>query len=286
MPDAVFAALYFLHWQMTRHGSRFAARTASSDARPDVGQWQRHIDAADAEVLPELLAGLLARYQFRGIKPGVTIALGAWSRNEWKLVLRADIPTPLEVLRMQTSGARPVTVLTDPQRMLRPVLTKPDGFAFMLHDLEHAYKFFHDRRLHTLQRALFFALAVAVERGLFADYLCENEFRARFDYLVSDMNTHPLHSLHYLRAILVDYYSRRELGGLRGPLSVHARADIARVLRALGECGGLGKAADAALRALGDGAAGEHEVRVIEDSLEASLCVRPPPARDNVPRVL
>jgi hypothetical protein len=270
MPDAVFAALYFLHWQMERHGSRFAARTVASDARPDVDCWQRRIDAARADELPELLSELLARYQFRGVKPGVTIALGAWLRNAWTLVLRADIPAPLEVLRMQTRGARPVTVLTDPQRMLQPVLTKADAFAFLLHDLEHAHKFFHDPRLHALQRALLSALAVAVERRLFDAYLNESEFRARFDYLISDMNTHPLHSLHYLRAILVDYHLRRELCGLRGPLSVHARADVARVLRALGECGGLGAAADAALRALSDGGAGERETRAIEDGLVAS----------------
>ncbi len=35
-------------------------------------------------------------------------------------------------------------------------------------------------------------------------------FAQKFDYLISDMNTHAMHSLQYLQAILIDFHLRRE----------------------------------------------------------------------------
>ena len=90
------------------------------------------------------------------------------------------------------------------------VLNKSDAFAFFRHDLEHAYKFYHSPALYTGQCAFFARLETAFDRGVFAPYFDDAEFVTRFHYLMSDMNTHPEHSRQYLRAILIEFYRRRE----------------------------------------------------------------------------
>jgi hypothetical protein len=147
--------------------------------------------------------------------------------------LREDIPPPYEVLRMQAGGARAVTALTSPARLGKPVLHKPDAFAFFVHDLEHAYKFYFSPALHAGQRAFFTRLEAACDRGVFAPYLAEAEFTARFHYLMSDMNTHPEHSRQYLRAILVECHLRREGKTPAHALSPAAERAIEDVLRAV-----------------------------------------------------
>ena len=208
--DSVFAALYFLNWQIATHGKAFASRKRKHDPRPDMAIWLAAMETQEGETLRAQLLDWVGRYQFRGVIANVPVALGQWLRGAWPIVVREGIPGPREVLRMQARGARPVTVLADYPRLRKPVLNKSNAFAFFLHDLEHAYKFFHSTELHAAQSAFFSVLERAIERGAFTPYLDDAGFVAKFHYLMSDMNTHPEHSRQYLRAILVEFYLRQE----------------------------------------------------------------------------
>ena len=261
--DAAFAALYFLHWQIHMHGRRFAARRFKHDARPDPTQWCNELAQVDGAVRDELLIRYFERYQFLGIIQNVNIALAQWLQGRWPLMLCEHVPLPAEVLDLQARGLRPVTLICDAARARQPVLRKPDAFAFMTHDLEHAYKFFHAPRLHELQRGLFAVLHTAQQRGIFAAYAGDEEFRTRFDYLISDMNTHPVHSLQYLRAILVEFHLRIEHGGVNKVLSPAAQSDVAATLRKLE----LGALVHAVLARLSVGALCAADAQVIERAL-------------------
>ena len=230
---AVFAALYFLHWQIVSHGRSFAARKCKSDPRPDVAAWLATMETAKGEGLREHLLGWLGHYQFRGVTENVPMTLAQWLRGVWPLILREDIPKPLEVLRMQARGCRAVTVLTEYPRLRRPVLSKSDAFAFFLHDLEHAYKFFHSPPLRDSQCEFFAMLEDALDCGVFAPYFGDAGFTGKFHYLMSDMNTHPEHSRQYLRAILVEFYLRREQKGHKQPLSPAAEQMMDEVMCAV-----------------------------------------------------
>ena len=179
LDDAVFAALYFLYWQIAMHGARFASRKCKRDPRPDAVACLAGIDTTNGEALRSRLLDWIDRYQFRGVIANVPVALGQWLRGAWPVVLREDIPGPREVLRMQARGARPVTVLADYPRLLEPVLNKSDAFAFFLHDLEHAYKFFHSPELHAAQSAFFSVLERAIDRGAFTPYIEDAGFVAK-----------------------------------------------------------------------------------------------------------
>jgi hypothetical protein len=210
LDDALFAVEYFLIWQIAKHGKQFASRRCKSDPRPDAAAWVAVIETAEKENLKMRLFDWLKRYQFCGVIGNVPAALAQWLRGAWPLVLREDIPKPLEVLRMQARGKRAVTVLTAWPHLVEPVLDRPDAFAFFRHDLEHAYKFYYAPDLYSGQLAFFTALEAAIDRDMFTMYLDDTEFVTKFNYLMSDMNTHPLHSVQYLRAILIEYYYRRE----------------------------------------------------------------------------
>ncbi|QSA95542.1 hypothetical protein [Methylococcus sp. EFPC2] len=232
LSDAAYAGLYFLHWQVELNGTRCAARKSKQTPRPDIPLWLRQWQDAD-DVSPRL-SECLGQYQFLGVIPNVTAALCAWLRNDWPLRLCERIPSPREVLGMQTTGIRPVTIFSEFPRLLQPMLGKPNAYAFMVHDLEHAWKFNHDPELHRGQVGFFLRLQDTVERGLATPYLDDATFADKFDYLMSDMNTHPVHSLQYLRAILIECGLRKEGKPSHAELSVHAYEDITALVAGLG----------------------------------------------------
>jgi hypothetical protein len=231
--DSSYAALYFLHWQTASHGKRFASRRNKGDPRPDPHSWFVETSALDKRQVRDYLLWVFERYQFFGIICNVPVALAAWLKMEWPLTLCEHIPNSHEVLGMQVKGTRPVTVLSDWPRMLDPVLTKPNAFAFMIHDLEHSWKFFHNPGMHRQQREFFRLLLAAFGSGLFESYLQDPVFSAKFDYLISDMNTHTMHAAQFLRAILVEFHLRRE--NMRHPddLTRGARHEVADVMASL-----------------------------------------------------
>jgi hypothetical protein len=236
---AVYAALYFMHWQIALHGPQFASRRQKRDSRPDAGRLLAALERQRGEELRATLLDSFGRYQYRGVIAAVPVALARWLTGAWPLTLCEAIPTPAEVLRMQVQGTRAVTVLGAYPRMCRPVLAKPNAFAFFLHDLEHAYKFFHDPELHAGQRAFFALLERALAQSTFAPYWADATFVEKFHYLMSDMNTHPNHSRLYLRAILVEGQLRREGRGAAEALSPAGERAVEQAMRTVEEAAAL-----------------------------------------------
>ncbi len=267
LSDAAYAALYFFTWQIGMHGPRFASRKVRSDPRPDASSWLADFDRSAGKELERVLVDRIERYHFFGLIPNVSVALSAWLRGEWPLLLTERIPTPQEVLEMQAAGRRPVTVVAGYPRLLRPVLKKANGFAFFVHDLEHAFKFFYDRNIHEGQRKFFGLILEAVRQGLFRSYLGDPVFREKFDYLISDMNTHVIHSLRFLGAILIECSLRREGKAPHETLSSAAGDELAGLLRALSHCWKFPLAAERALLHLVDGRFGEVDAVLLEQAV-------------------
>jgi hypothetical protein len=103
----------------------------------------------------------------------------------------------------------------------------------MVHDLEHAWKFFHNPDMHLAQREFFRVLADSQQSGCFNEYFRDPVFAAKFDYLSSDMNTHTMHASQFLRAILVEYHARREGATMPEDLSQNSQNAVAAVMISL-----------------------------------------------------
>lgn len=226
--DAVYAACFFLGWQVVTHGERFASRRSRHDKRPEA----THLEAAiRANALPApALADLLERYQYLGVTPHAITALAAWMRGRWPLVLHEEVPEALSLLAYQAAGTRVVTVIIDPVRRHLPIMHKPDAFAFLIHDLEHAYQFFHHPNLHQQQRAFYISLQRWVQQGWFDGCRSDPAFNDKFNYLMSDMNTHPAHSVSYLRAIVIEHFLSIEGKPAAAPLAINHQATVERLL--------------------------------------------------------
>lgn len=275
--DAAYASAYFLLWQMDRHGRCFASRTSRDIPRAESARWRASLLRAANSELNTTLAGWFCRYRFFRIIPAAPAALHGWLWRGWPLTLMTHIPTPREVLSLQARGVRPVTLIEDFSRAAQPVLSKASGFDFLVHDLEHAFKFCHDPIQYHAQRGFFSLLAQTVAAGGFGAYLADARFAEKFAYLISDMNTHPVHGLRFLHAVLIECLSRREAKAPEEPLSPAARNEITVLLGGLAEQWRLSRDGRRAMIRLGEGRFNDTEARHLEHAL-LERAARPPPS--------
>jgi hypothetical protein len=264
--DAAHAAGYFLLWHIDRHGRRFASRLQRGGDAPDPEVWRERLLTAEATALNALLGEWLSHYRYLRIGDDIPGALRAWLQDDWPLRLTERIPGPREVLRLQAEGIRPVTLIGFP-RAAQPILHKANGHDFLVHDLAHAWKFLHDPRQYRLQCRFFQWLQRALESGLFDEWLTDAAFAEQMDYLISDMNTHPVHGLKFLHAAAIECLLRREGRGPRERMSDGARRVLMDKLGNLGSIGELPDDAMLALLRLAAGADTATDARSIEVAL-------------------
>jgi hypothetical protein len=238
---AEYAAIYVLVWQLACYGNCFALRRSRRDPKPDGAATLARFEELSSSERTVWLIDFLGRHDLRGVRRRVNVALIGWLKDEWRLSLCESVPGVREVLRMQILGTRPVTVIAGYPRLLEPVQEKSDAFSFVRHDLEHAWQFFRDPESHDAQRRFAQMLDRALEQGVFTPYVADPVFSEKLDYLAADMNTHVMHSLQYLRAILLDFHLRAEGKGPREQLSAESRAHLHRCLAGFDDNVGLGE---------------------------------------------
>ncbi|MFI5391168.1 MAG: hypothetical protein ACHQYQ_07395 [Bacteriovoracales bacterium] len=138
---------------------------------------------------PKDLSDFLQSTKIPKMSQRAQLTLLKWLDGEWPIVLTNKIPTPSEMLSIQAKGKRFVSWLP---HLNGPILEKKDNWDFMLHDLMHAERFFHLPELYRAQKGFF-------------QWLLDQSFQLtgfEWDYLRSDMNTHPLHALQFLKHLL------------------------------------------------------------------------------------
>lgn len=146
-------------------------------------------------------SSLLEKFVFKKVRPKALTTLIKWHKGEWDLKLLNRILTPYEILSYQAQGIRPVTIKF--QKEFSPILHKEDCLEFFLHDLEHAYMFFYDDELKKMQIEFFRKIEESLKTDLWAPYLSKEDFKERFHYLISDMNTHKEHYRQFLNSMLM-----------------------------------------------------------------------------------
>lgn len=151
---------------------------------------------------------LLTAYQFKGVREDSQQGLHGWLRGIYPLHLRHDIPAPLEMLEAQCEGERFVTLLADKEAQFRPIGRHAGAFEFLLHDLEHANKFFGNEKCFRGQVVFFRHMREALNSGLLNDLTSDERFAKDLAYLISDMNSHPLHLFKYMKAIILEVFKR------------------------------------------------------------------------------
>ena len=103
--------------------------------------------------------------------------------------------------------------------------------------------------------------------GRFDPYLADACFRTKFDYLISDMNTHPVHGLRFLHAMLIERLLSREGKTPADPLSPAAREEITALLQGLTEQWRLSQNGIRAMTRLAESRFNDAEARHLEQAL-------------------
>jgi hypothetical protein len=142
-------------------------------------------------------------YRLRSCPLGAHAIFYKWFKKEVDLVVTEQLPTSVDVLNLQCEGSRFVTLVTDPELFISEIEGR-DPLSFLLHDLVHADKFFSKFLLSHDQVNYFIELKARYQSGEFNELLKQQEFNKKFDYLISDMNSHPEHMKAYLNHIILE----------------------------------------------------------------------------------
>lgn len=198
-----------------KHGPRWLSSPAperkESGPLPK-GRWHLPVEVTERQRVRlegcETLLDVVRGFQLKGVALDSRLGLVGWMEARYPLDLRFDIPAPHEMLAHQCRGRRFVTFRNSEELLFEPIGRHRGALEFLLHDLEHAHKFFGDPHLQQGQIAFFRKLTQALEARIFSGLLAEAKFEADFHYLMSDMNSHPLHLWKYLKAIVLSACER------------------------------------------------------------------------------
>lgn len=153
-------------------------------------------------------AALLEHYNLKGVREDSHLGLLNWLQGRYPLELRHDIPSPRQMLEAQCAGRRFVTLLNKTEQQFEPIGRHAGAYEFLLHDLEHAHKFFGGE-FHGQVR-FFNLLKLALDKGALKEFEGDPVFVTALEYLMADMNSHPVHMLKYLKAILLEALQRSD----------------------------------------------------------------------------
>lgn len=206
--------LYILLELQERHGPQWLGSRASNTCHATANS----ISIAQTvnynlELTPRLLERLngcgdlyelLSQFQLRGVREDSRAGLLGWAEGRFDLLLWNTIPSPKEMLDTQCLGKRIVTLRLQECEQNESIGRHVNALAFTLHDLEHANKFFTDPESHRGQVRFFNLLRLALEHRVFDLLMSDDRFVFALNYLLSDMNSHPVHLFKYLKAIVLD----------------------------------------------------------------------------------
>lgn len=143
---------------------------------------------------------------FKNTKSITNKALCLWYQNKFQLEIMDFIPSPLEVLKLQTHSKRCMSLLKQEYELTCLYDHERNVQQFLLHDLEHAWQMFGDPHSTFLQVELSKKLLNLYESGVLQFLQGHPETKKSLDYIFSDMNTHPEHTLCSLKALVLNYY--------------------------------------------------------------------------------
>ncbi|MFZ3231465.1 MAG: hypothetical protein WA160_14755 [Pseudobdellovibrio sp.] len=122
--------------------------------------------------------------------------------NDYPLIITEHEPEPFELLNIQIHGKRVITFIENYQLWPEKTYGERDILSFIIHDLIHADHFFKDP-IQRKGQIGFYKLIEKIQTDFELLSLLKNaKFKSGFEYIISDMNSHPVHLLQTLKALL------------------------------------------------------------------------------------
>lgn len=145
--------------------------------------------------------------QVYGVSKFIFESFQNWESKNWNFELIFFLPTTYEMLQIQAKGKRYVSILF--KEIINGILieNKRDGFEHFLHDLAHGFHFFKNRSDY--EKQILFFKHLEKNYSKFEIYFYDLEFKNKFEYCLSDMNSNPIHLQEYLKAILIEHFKKK-----------------------------------------------------------------------------
>ena len=124
------------------------------------------------------------------------------SNRRYPLIITDQVPTPEELLHIQISGRRIITLNEDCDAWAEKLYSDRDFLGFVMHDLIHADHFFLEPEHRDGQLGFFKFIENILADSVLKELLLSHPFRSGFEYIISDMNSHPVHLFQTLHALL------------------------------------------------------------------------------------
>ena len=184
------------------------------------------------------------RFELRYVPGYVNSSLSHWGSGRRPLVLMLRIPSPSELLQLQSSGRRCVTCLCQPDQLGReftdeyPPYAVKDAFHFAIHDLQHAEKFaggsvLAGENYYMEQVGLLSQLTLVWDwlHSARVAKVVDQELMRDMAHLVSDMNTASAHMVDFLRARWEGAARRQQQAPNASAIGVQCSMQLASQLR-------------------------------------------------------
>jgi hypothetical protein len=144
----------------------------------------------------------ISHIQIKSIPEAALSGLFHFFKNDYDLVVLDYEPQPIEVLQLQIQNKRVLTFEKNSRLWPDTKYGERDVLSFLLHDLIHAEHFFSDPQKRDGQLCFYFFIEKVLAQNILNPLLLNSEFSKKFSYLISDMNSHVLHLLMTLKAII------------------------------------------------------------------------------------
>ena len=113
------------------------------------------------------------------------------------------VPTPSELLQFQLEDKRIISFNEDYETWATTLYHGRDFLSFMIHDLIHADHFFANPTNRMGQLGFYHCVRLILQDRNLKILLETPTFTEGFEYIISDMNSHPIHLFKTLHARVV-----------------------------------------------------------------------------------
>lgn len=149
---------------------------------------------------PDEFIEFWGKTQLRGIPLKVNQVLINWYLGNYELTLCHHIPSAEEMLMIQASGKRYITLFILQNEWNQNIIHGREHFSFTMHDLIHAHEFFYNQSIKEQQ--ICFYNKLKSQYSVIKSLSNHQDYQASLDYLISDMNSHPQHLKNYFWGLL------------------------------------------------------------------------------------
>lgn len=148
------------------------------------------------------LFDFINHHRIKAVPESCFRSLCLMTNGTYPLLIRSDVVAPAELLDLQLQKKRIAAFNDDFEQWPETLYAGRDHLGFMLHDLIHADHFFASPQDRDGQLGFFtFAKNILADDQLQRLMQIE-KFKEGFEYIISDMNAHPLHLFQTLHSFL------------------------------------------------------------------------------------